>query len=374
MPHEISRARALVNASVVLALTALGVFGGAHIAGRHWQWQKTFRVRAEFAQIGGLELGGRVRVQGMDAGVVEAIEAPTAPGRPVTLILRLDERLRPLVRADAVARIALQGVVGARVVEIVPGKDDAPMLLDGGRLKSESPIEVADLLRDAQTGLARVDAVARAAERGLAEVNAIAATIRQGKGSLGRFVQDDEAYNRLVAMSARGEKSLRELDENLAALKHTWPLSRYFEGRAFYDLDRVLYQPGSERESRVYREEELFEPGRAVLTAGGRQRLDETAAWFKQLRRPKSTEIVVAAFTDDSQDEGEDMARILTQDQADAVRKYLMGEHKLEAIGWFGARKMAAVGFGTHAPRASTEAPRNPPSRRVEIILFTPQS
>ena len=40
-------------------------------------------------------------MQGIDAGVVEAIVAPAVPGQPVRLVFRVDQRLRRLVRSDA---------------------------------------------------------------------------------------------------------------------------------------------------------------------------------------------------------------------------------------------------------------------------------
>ncbi len=373
MAHEISRIRALINVALVVVVVAIAGFGASLVARRHWQWQKTFAARVELTHIAGLELGGKVRVQGMDAGVVESIIAPTEPGRPVTLILRLDERLRHLVRADATARIGAQGVIGAKVVEIVPGGPTAPRLADGGVLRAEPTIEIADVLREASTALKRVDSVAKAAEQGLGEINAIAADLRAGRGSLGKLIKDDEAYQRLIAMSGRGEKVLGDLDENLIALKNTWPLSRYFSGRGFDDRDRVLFQPGSDRESRTFRGEDLFQPGRAVLTAQGQRQLDDFARWFGRTRRPKSTEIVIAAFTDELPHD-EDLAQALTQEQAEAVRNYLTRRHAIDSSGWFSSRKIAAVGFGSQTPRAVAEtAPASPP-RRIEIILFTPQA
>ena len=80
-----------------------------------------------------------MRVQGIDAGVVESIIPPKVPGGPVTLVFRLDARMRNLVRADALVRIASQGVVGPKVVEIVPGAPDAPRLADGQALRAETP-------------------------------------------------------------------------------------------------------------------------------------------------------------------------------------------------------------------------------------------
>jgi len=371
MIREIGRGRALRNAGFVLAVLGLAGFALTQVASRQWRTQPTFQVRSDFATIGGLEVGQRVRIQGIDAGVVESIQPPKSPGASVRLVMRIDNRLRPLIRNDAVARIMTEGVVGSKVVELLPGKADAPPLPDHGVIDSEPLIEVGDLLAKAGKTLVRVDAVAAAAEEGLGEINLIAASIRRGEGSLGKLVQDEEAYRKLVALSDRGQRTLNDLEENLAALKRTWPLSRYFNDRSFFDRDRVLFHPGAERDSRMLPEADLFEPGRSVLTGPGRKKLDDVAAWFKSVKRPTS-EVVIAAFTDDTRDQ--DMAQILTQEQADAVRKYLVNQHSINSIGWFGTRKVASVGFGTQLPRPLETTSRDLPPRRVEIILFTPQT
>jgi len=370
MRREIGPVRAFGNALAALAVIGLGAVGALMVAGRNWQIQETFPVRAQFATVGGLATGAPVRVQGLAAGAVAAIEPPTVPGGQVTVVMRVDASLRSLIRADAVAAVATQGVVGSKVVEITPGAPDGPPLGPNGSIASEPPVELADLLRDARASLRRVDAVADAAERGLGEVNAIATTVREGRGSLGRLVQEDEAYDRLVGLTMRGERTLDDLDESLDAVKHTWPLSRYFDGRAYYDRDRLLFRPGAERASQDLTEAELFEPGRAVLTANGRRRLDELATWFTGVGTSRS-EVVIAAFTD--VDLADDLAEALTQDQADAVRRYLIEKHRIASTGWFSSRKVAAVGFGRQVPRAMAGvAAAGRPSRRVEFIVFTP--
>jgi phospholipid/cholesterol/gamma-HCH transport system substrate-binding protein len=363
--------RALANAGFVLGVLALAGFGVTQVASRQWRVQPTFAVRADFATVGGVEEGTRVRVQGVDAGVVDAVVPPAAPGGQVRLGFRVDARLRHLVRADAVARVVTEGVVGAKVVEIVPGRADAPPLGPDGLIGSERPVELADLLKKAAASLERVDALAEAADRGLGEINAIAAAVRKGEGSLGKLVRDDEAYRKLVRLSERGERTLDDLEENLAALKRTWPLSRYFNDRAFFDRERLLFHPGAERDSRTLRDVDLFEPGRSVLTAAGRRRLDDVGTWFQKIKRPRS-EVVIAAFTD--QPEDPDLAQILTQEQADAVRKYLVARFGIDSSGWFSPRKVAAVGFGTETPHPAVEPGQDQPPRRVEIILFTPQA
>ena len=59
---------------------------------------------------------------------------------------------------------------------------------------------------------------------------------------------------------------------------------------------------------------------------------------------------MIAAFTDDDNDL--DLAEVLTQEQADSVRKYLVEKHGIDSAGWFRSRKVAAVGFGTQVPAA----------------------
>jgi phospholipid/cholesterol/gamma-HCH transport system substrate-binding protein len=371
MGSDIGRWRALANAGFAVAVLALAGFGLYQVAGRQWRVQPTFRVRARFESIGGLEVGHRVRIQGIDAGVVERIVAPAQPGQQVELVLRVDERLRHLVRTDAVARIASEGLVGAKVVELSPGRPDAPALADLNTIASERPVEITDLLKKAASTLARLDAATQTAEQGLGELNAIAGSIRRGEGSLGKLVRDEAAYQNLIDLAHRGERSLTALDENLTALKETWPLSRYFDRRAYLDRERVLFQPGSQRYSRAFRTDDLFEPGRSVLTPVGQIRLDEIGRWCKQASRPAS-EVVIAAFTDDDRDL--DLAEILTQEQAESVRRYLVDKHSIQSAGWFKSRKIAAVGFGTHVPRTLDPSPSNAPSRRIEIILFTPQT
>ena len=230
---------------------------------------------------------------------------------------------------------------------------------------------MADVLKRASGSLERLDTLARSAEQGLTEVNAIAGSIRRGEGSLGKLVRDEEIYRDLVALSRRGERALTALEENLDALKQTWPLSRYFDRRAYLDRERVLFQPGSQRNSRSLRTDEIFEPGRSVLTPIGRARLDEVARWCKLASRP-GTQVVIAAFTDDDRDE--DLAEVLTQEQADAVRNYLV-DQALDPVGRLVQAAQGRLGRIRQplAPDAR-RPPAQPARRRVEVILFTPQA
>jgi len=365
------RWRLWANLGFAAAVLAIGAFGVREVARRQWRGQPTFHVRAQFQSVGGVEAGHRVRFQGIDAGVVQSVAPPSKPGEPVELLLRIDERLRPLVRVDTVARIVSEGMIGARVVELKPGAVDAPAVAEGGLIESEAPLDLADLTRQAGESLREFNQTAQTAREALEQAAAIAADVREGKGSLGKLVRDDSVYDNLVALTRRGEKSVAAMEDDLMALKQTWPLSRYFDKRAYLERDRALYHPGARKISRSFASEDLFEPGGALLTALGKTRLDEAAKWFQGAKQAQ-TEVVVAAFADPNLDP--ELAEALTQEQADAVRAYLVDHHGINSNGWFRAkRKVAAVGFGGRSPLLVDES-ENAPAPRVEIFLFTPQA
>src|SRR5262249_15529101 len=154
--------------------------------------------RAGFPQIRGVEVGTRVRVLGRDAGEVVAVDLPAHPSGEVVLRLRLDGRLRSLIRADASAQIAADGMMGGKIVDITPGTDHAEPVAYDSRIASKPCAEVADLL---------------------AQVGSALGGIGSGKGSLGKLVNDDQAYEELVRLLRSGQGTMTALKQNADALK-----------------------------------------------------------------------------------------------------------------------------------------------------------
>src|SRR5260370_25682457 len=101
MSRSLSRFRALVLGAAVFVGLTLAAGGLFAVGSRQWRWGDTFHVVAGFPQIRGVEAGTRVRVQGIEAGVVETGEPPALPGGEVTLRLRLGGRFWDTGRARA---------------------------------------------------------------------------------------------------------------------------------------------------------------------------------------------------------------------------------------------------------------------------------
>src|SRR5213593_3398856 len=81
--RSLSRLQLILLGAVVLTGLVLATVGLFAVGSRQWFWNDAFHVRTGFHEIRGVEVGTRVRIQGIDAGEVEAIDAPGTPGGDV---------------------------------------------------------------------------------------------------------------------------------------------------------------------------------------------------------------------------------------------------------------------------------------------------
>ena len=121
---------AAVGAFVIgsIALFAVGLF---LIGDRRMMFAETFEVHAEFDQVAGLQNGAKVRVAGLDAGDVEAIELPTSPSGRFRIRMRVREDMHALLRLDSVASIQNDGLVGNKFIQVEKGTEAPGSPKDG---------------------------------------------------------------------------------------------------------------------------------------------------------------------------------------------------------------------------------------------------
>jgi phospholipid/cholesterol/gamma-HCH transport system substrate-binding protein len=341
--RSLSRWQALVLGIVVLLGGAGAVAGLFALGGRYWPWDNHFHVRAGFTKVHGIEPGTRVRVQGIEAGEVEDVQFPATAGGKVILVLRLKPAVRELLRSDAAAQIISEGMVGGKVIEVYPGTAD-DRLADNAQIATLPSADLNEMLAQMGTTL-----------QGL----------KNGDGTISKLVNDPEAYLAFLKLMQQGERTLASVQQDADALKKVPLIGGYVENPT-----DALVRVNCERNRWWFPENDLFEAGRAVLTAHGRQMLDDLApkmTGFKQ----KGTEVVVVSYADPKMTTT-DVAMPLTRQRSEAVVTYLKDKHSIHGPGWISsARKVTAVGMGVRpAPLPESD---NPPAARTEVLVFVPQ-
>jgi phospholipid/cholesterol/gamma-HCH transport system substrate-binding protein len=356
--RSLSSLQALLLGVVVLIGTGLGVGGLFAVGSRGWFGKDALHVRTGFKEIRGVEVGTRVRIQGIDAGEVVRITPPDSPDSDVILRMRLKGEYRHLVRASSTVQIVSEGMIGGKVIEIRPPlrkpglpAPDMTLAAEDALLPSASSPELTDVLGD---------------------VGGALKGIQGGEGTLGKLVKDPAAYEALVALLKnstdavdRGKDTMASIQRDADALKKLPLVGRYVE-----DPVALLVRPNSERNRRTFTESELFEPGRAVLTAQGRDNLDELGPWLTGLKH-KGSEVVVVSYADPRKKADPKATLHVTRQQSEAVVDYLKKKHAAHKLGWWSSRKVAALGMGTQSPPAPEREPL--PPARVEVVVFVPQ-
>src|ERR1700691_102323 len=131
--------RAARLGAFIVATLAILVAGIFIIGGKQYLFSSTYRLKAQFDDVVGLDAGGDVRVGGVHVGTVEDIVLPHRPGEKVTVVMDLGKSTRQIVKQDSVASIETEGLLGNQYLAISFGSAAAAGVRDGDMLASQPP-------------------------------------------------------------------------------------------------------------------------------------------------------------------------------------------------------------------------------------------
>ena len=311
-PARIAGVGAFVLAGVALFAVALFMIGDRQMA-----FARKYVIYTEFVKVTGLQPGAIVRVSGAKAGAVRDITPPPDPSRKFRVRIEITSDLRQLVRTDSIATIETEGLVGGSFLSVSTGSAAAPEAPPDSTIPSREPFMVSDIVQEMRDTLAMVNStitsltaqlgevlgsvqntvegantliaevgadvksMASAGARISADAAQISKQIREGEGTLGKLVADDELYQRVTTIAKNAEAisletreavqqakkaidglrsndanvatltaSLRAtvdqahaamagLAENMDALKHNFLVRGFFNRRGYFQLDDI---------------------------------------------------------------------------------------------------------------------------------------
>jgi phospholipid/cholesterol/gamma-HCH transport system substrate-binding protein len=242
-----------------LLLFTLGLF---LIGDRRQLFSDSIELYAEFQEISGLQTGAPVRVSGGNAGEVVEIIVPPGPQAKFRVRFRIVEQYQSVLRADSVATILTDGLVGNKFLEIGAGSDQGQRVEDGGSIDSREPFDLGDLMQDVRDTVTKinesvddvkggidktlestasvvdhtdqlivrisgdVEKVIASSSRVAANVDHIVDRVNRGEGTVGRLFTDDQLYRNLqettgdIRNTARNiRQTTNRVDEMVAEVK-----------------------------------------------------------------------------------------------------------------------------------------------------------
>ncbi|QEL14352.1 MlaD family protein [Limnoglobus roseus] len=354
MTNTLSRLQAIILGFVVVAAVALGAAGLVAVAAKQGFGRETFTVSVGFPEAHDVAAGTPVRVRGVEAGQVVAVDYPDGDG-PIMVRMQLDAQFRDKLHADAKAQIQPTGLLGSKVIAVQPGTTAAGPLTTGTLSAAPTP-DIASLAAEGEAALKDI--------RGMVgDVRTLAGDVRGTVKRVDGVVESEAANVRGLMQDSRDAiVSVRQNSEAVSRL----PIVRgYVE-----NVNTILVRPDCRREVMAYNANDLFEPGTAILTDTGRHHLGAVVEWLRGQTNTKAEAVVAAANDPGDPAQSHATAEQLTRKQAEVVAEYLKltGAHKM---GWWSRRKVTAIGLGkTGSPVVEKE---KLPANFVQVLLFTPQ-
>ncbi len=127
-----------VFALVVLLILSYMTF---KVSGKEWLRREGYTVYVYFSNISGLDEKTKVKVAGVDAGVIDKI---ILEGNRVKLRLRIFPEIR--LYSDAVASIKTSGLLGDKYLDIKPGTGETK-IDEGGMIRNvHEPMDIDDMI------------------------------------------------------------------------------------------------------------------------------------------------------------------------------------------------------------------------------------
>jgi phospholipid/cholesterol/gamma-HCH transport system substrate-binding protein len=183
----------LILAVAIFYVTGAGVFG------------PKYRINTFLPEVAGLSKGAPVRLDGVEIGNVERITmVPRENGKPpdkmhnIEIGMRLDRHYQSDILTDSIASLVTEGLLGNRYVNIKRGYTGVP-LKDGQTVTGGEEKAMQEVVERSADVLANLKALSE-------QIQDIVGDVKQGKGTLGKLITDDQAYNHLNSILAKGDR------------------------------------------------------------------------------------------------------------------------------------------------------------------------
>jgi phospholipid/cholesterol/gamma-HCH transport system substrate-binding protein len=186
---------------VGLAVLGVGIFyvTGAGVFG------PKYHLKTYLPEVSGLSTGAPVRLDGVNVGNVEQIKlVPRDRGKTpdrmhnIEIDMRLDRKYQNDILTDSTAVLVTEGLLGNRYVNIERGYTGAP-LKEGQVVPGTEEKAIKEVVERSADVLSNLQALSD-------NVKDLISGVQSGRGSLGKLLTDDQAYNHLNSILAKGDK------------------------------------------------------------------------------------------------------------------------------------------------------------------------
>ena len=163
-----------------------------YIGAKNNLFGKTINLKGIFADVSGLRIGNNVRYSGINVGTVADISL--ANDSLVMVELTIETEMLKVLRKDSKMAIGSDGVMGNKVINIIPGTSAAPYINDHDTLPTLETLKFDAILSELKTSSQNATLITR-------NLVSITNKINRGEGLFGKLLTDTALGNNLTRIS-----------------------------------------------------------------------------------------------------------------------------------------------------------------------------
>ena len=161
---DIIRLGIFVFSGFMLLIVALFLIGkNQHMFGTH------YTLRAHFKNVSGLRDGNNVRYAGVEVGTVKEMEIINDTILEVTMLI--EQKMKKVIRKNALASLGSDGLMGNKVVNLIPQQGNADFAEEGDILLSRKALEFDDILRTLEGTTQNINVISEGLIESVAKIN-----------------------------------------------------------------------------------------------------------------------------------------------------------------------------------------------------------
>ncbi len=112
-------------------------------------FSSTVTVKSYFKNVSGLVEGNKVRYSGITVGSVSQIEI--IKDTTILVEMTIDKDIEKFIRKDSKVEISSDGLMGSKIINILPGSANAPQATEKDFLQTKRTVEMQDILEEAKS-------------------------------------------------------------------------------------------------------------------------------------------------------------------------------------------------------------------------------
>jgi len=204
----------------VAAALILFIIGIYYVGERQQIFRETSHITTVFRNVNGLQPGNNVRYAGIDIGIVDNIVQTNDTS--VKVDMQIDDRSRRFIKKDAKASIGSDGLMGNKIIIIVPGAASNDEISNNDAIGSIAPIDMDALMFKLKATGDNLSSIT-------GDLATIMKNIRTGKGTIGMLFTDSVFAHNLGSAIVNVKQGAQGFKQNMDAAGNSFLLRGYLK-------------------------------------------------------------------------------------------------------------------------------------------------